>query len=153
MFSRLYISTQSRGADLDSFFSHENHAWPPALANHNIMHQGNKADPLDCLEQIVTRPSDCPLVNGKIFDGAALVHSLDPKDSTKEMKTFDDYAKQVVIPYLTKHLRSVERVDVVWDIYKSDSLKSQTRAARGSDTPIRFMFQTQHKYQLTGKAF
>ena len=32
LFSHLYISCQTRDVDLDNFFEHENHAWPPSLA-------------------------------------------------------------------------------------------------------------------------
>ena len=46
-------------------------------------------------------------------------------------KTFDEYAQQVFISYISSQLRSVSRVDLVWDIYKDDSLKGTTRAKRG----------------------
>ena len=48
-------------------------------------------------------------------------------------KTFDEYAQQVFIPYMSSQLRSVSRVDFVWDTYKDDSLKGTTRAKRGKD--------------------
>ena len=32
LFSRLYIGCQNRGADLDDFFRHENHPFPPSLS-------------------------------------------------------------------------------------------------------------------------
>ena len=32
LFSRLYISCQARDGDLDTFFEHECHNWPPSLA-------------------------------------------------------------------------------------------------------------------------
>ena len=45
LFSQLYISCQTRGADLTNFFEHENHSWPPSLAENNCdMRHGNKAD-------------------------------------------------------------------------------------------------------------
>ena len=39
--------------------------------------------------------------------------------------TFDEYAQQVFIPYISCQLRSVSRVDLVWDTYNDDSLKAQ----------------------------
>ena len=36
-----------------------------------------------------------------------------------------------------KHLSSVERVDIVWDVYKEDSLKQSTREKRGKGTRMR----------------
>ena len=46
-------------------------------------------------------------------------------------KTFDEYAQHLFIPYISSQLRSVSRVDLVWDIYKDDSLKGTARANRG----------------------
>ena len=46
-------------------------------------------------------------------------------------KTFDEYAQQVFIPYISSQLRSVSRVDLVWDTYKDNSLKGTARAKRG----------------------
>ena len=42
-------------------------------------------------------------------------------------KTFDEYAQQLFIPYICSQLRSVSRVDLVWDIYKDDSLKGTAK--------------------------
>ena len=42
--------------------------------------------------------------------------------------TFDVYAQQVFIPYISSQLRSV---NLVWDTYKDNSLKGKTRATRG----------------------
>ena len=81
LFSRMYISCQSREGELDLFFEHENHPWPPALADNNSLRQGNKSDLMRCLEELAPHPIDTPLVNVKIIDGAALVHTLDPKRS------------------------------------------------------------------------
>ena len=63
----------------------------------------------------------------RIFDGAALVHALDPQKSNCQVKTFDDYATVVFIPHLLRHLASVKPIDVVWDKYFTDSLKSDLR--------------------------
>ena len=49
-----YLSACSaRGGDLNTFFSHENHAWPPNLAELNKMRPpSNKADLVTCLEKL-----------------------------------------------------------------------------------------------------
>ncbi|KAL8573264.1 hypothetical protein ACOMHN_006675 [Nucella lapillus] len=44
LFSRLYISCQSRDGDLDTFFMHKNQPWPPSLAKLGETRSGNKAD-------------------------------------------------------------------------------------------------------------
>ena len=37
LLSQMYIGAQSRGGDMDSFFEHENHAWPPSLADNDVL--------------------------------------------------------------------------------------------------------------------
>ena len=46
-------------------------------------------------------------------------------------KTFQDYADAVFTPHIYSQLESVERVDIVWDVYVADSLESTTRQKRG----------------------
>ena len=48
-----------------------------------------------------------------------------------DVKTFDDYAQKIFLPFVEKQLRIAVRVDIVWDEYIEDSLKSQTRSERG----------------------
>ena len=37
-------------------------------------------------------------------------------------------------PYILKQLEAAQRVDVVWDVYREDSLKFTTRERRGTGT-------------------
>ena len=98
LFSRMYISCQAREGEIDVFFEHENHAWPPLLAENNSMHHSSKADLLKCLEPFSpSRPSP-PEVDVKLFDGAALVHTLEPKNAVSAVKTFKDYADSFFCP-------------------------------------------------------
>ena len=46
-------------------------------------------------------------------------------------KTFSDYATQVFLPYITSQLQHVNRLDIVWDEYIADSVKTETRTRRG----------------------
>ena len=96
------------------------------------MHHCNKSDLLDCIESYAQRPANNPEVEMKIFDGAALIHTVDPHKSNGNIVTFDDYANKVVIPYLVRHFECGQRVDVVWDEYKKDRLKSGVRNMRGT---------------------
>ena len=109
----MYISCQVRDGDLDIFFEHKNHAWPPSIAENNKMRLGIKADLLKCLEREEESPEMSPPVEVSIHDGAAIVQSLDPNRSDKRVLTFSDYALKLVLPYLSKQLMSVNRVDVV----------------------------------------
>ncbi len=89
---------------MDNFFAHENHPWPPSLASNGKMHSICKSDLIDCLESVVEFQNTVPNVDSKIIDGAALVHTLDPKKtiSKKPIKTFKDYADNVLIPTVKK---------------------------------------------------
>ena len=122
---------------MGAFFSHENHAWPPSLASNSIMHQTTKSDLTRCLEPLVSKTEGVPSVDVTILDGAALVHILDPSKSQVTVKTFQDYSQLVFLPYIQHMLQGVVRVDVVWDVYKEDSLKAQTRQNRGSGNQLR----------------
>ena len=136
LFSRMYISCQARDQDLDTFFEHENHAWPPSLDENNIMYHGNKAELLGCLEVLAPWPNETPEVDVSIIDGAALVHTFDPKKSNTVIKTFNDYAQKVIAPHLTRQLQSVTQIHIVWDTYRSDSFKSHTRQSCGVGEPL-----------------
>ena len=47
-------------------------------------------------------------------------------------KTFQDYAMLVFLPYIKAQLAArVTRVDIIWDVYIPDSLKSIARENRG----------------------
>ncbi|KAK3743379.1 hypothetical protein QZH41_002123 [Actinostola sp. cb2023] len=128
LFSQLFISCQVRGGDLDEFFSHENHAFPPALYKYGELRQGTKSDLLRCLESsTMPSQSNSPVVNAILLDGAAIVHMLKPGPC----KTFQEYGDNVFLRYVKTQLQNVSRVDVIWDEYLADSLKSQTRSKRG----------------------
>ena len=45
--------------------------------------------------------------------------------------TFEQYAQDIFKPYIMSQLNADDRVDIVWDTYKVDSLKSSTREKRG----------------------
>ena len=49
----------------------------------------------------------------------------------KTAKIFNEYALQVVIPYIKTQLQNVERLHLVWVRYICDSLKATTRVKRG----------------------
>ena len=69
-----------------------------------------------------------PNVQVIILDGSVIVNMLRPASA----KTFSEYAKQVFLPYLESQLQYASRVDIVWDEYKPDSLKAETRRKRGN---------------------
>lgn len=76
LFSRLYVSCQTRSGDLDTFFMHENQASPPSLSMEGKLRLGNKADLLRCLELEEVQSTTAPSVDAKLLDGAAIVQML-----------------------------------------------------------------------------
>jgi len=62
LFSWMYISCQARHGDLDTFFQHKCHGWPPALAEsiNTMRPPTGKAYLLPCLEALAPRPRDTP---------------------------------------------------------------------------------------------
>ena len=84
LFSRMYIACQSRAGDMEKFFRHENHRWPPALAhNGNMRGSENKSDILMKLEPFASKVDDVLGVEMKAIDGSTLTHSLDPRRETE----------------------------------------------------------------------
>ena len=127
LFSNLFIMCQTRQLDLDEFFKHENQACPPALSKDGELYKGTKSDLVTVLkDETKIEPLEVqPDTDFLIIDGAMYVHTHQPTTDT-----FLDYTKSFV-----KHIESkIEkhlRVDIIFDQYKKDSLKSETRNARG----------------------
>ena len=53
---------------------------------------------------------------------------LEPKTSS----TFEEYFSTVFATYVLKQLENSKRVDLVWDVYRDDSLKKSLREKRGA---------------------
>ena len=64
-----------------------------------------------------------------ILDGASIVNMIKPTGVT----TFQEYATQNFTSYIKKQLQRSERVDIVWDVYIENSLKSSARHKRGNN--------------------
>ncbi len=66
LFSRLYIASQTRNGDWDTFFSHENQTYPPSLSQMGMLRTGNKSDLLRCLQDLapVNEAVSSPTVQG-----------------------------------------------------------------------------------------
>ena len=138
LFGRLYIASQNCDGDLQNFFKHENQPWPPSLSQYGELRSGTKSDLLQCLEELSTPPRESPHVDVAVLDGAFIVQMLGTGTST----TFQEYVDTVFMPYIRRKLMAVHRVDIVWDVYKSSSLKSGTRTKRGSGLRRRVTLST-----------
>ena len=138
LFGHLYIASQNRDGDLQNFFKHENQPWPPSLSQYGELRSGTKSDLLQCLEELSTPPRESPHVIVAVLDGAFIVQMLGTGTST----TFQEYVDTFFMPYIRRKLMAVHQVDIVWDVYKSSSLKSGTRTKRGSGLRWRVTLST-----------
>ena len=86
-----------------------------------------KSQLAEILEVQVNIPDREPRGDAVIIDGSALINALPPRTS----KIIDDYAKEDIIPKVESYGARYERVDVVFDVYKKSSLKSEARSKRG----------------------
>lgn len=139
LFSQLFKSCQARECDLSEFFRHENQSFPAALSDTGNLYPGKKSDLVGILEDIITLPDSQPECDVIIIDGAALVHSLSPKTSN----TFEEYAVCDVVPKIQSYSSKYERTDIVFDVYKTSSLKAETRSKRGNGSRHRVTDKTE----------
>lgn len=128
LFSRLFISCQSRQCDLEEFFRHENQSAPASLSDNGKLHVCQKSQLVEVLEREMTTTDVEPrAAQAIIIDGSALVNALPPR--TK--KTFDAYASEDVLPKVEQYANKYGRADVIFDVYDKSSLKAETRSKRG----------------------
>ena len=127
LFSKLYIASQVRESDINKFFEHENHKFPISLSTNGTLRDSHKSDLLSFIEKYDTATERQVGANGvMIIDGPFLLHTRQPG----KLVTFGDYAGEFC-KYLLKLLEVNNRVDVVFDVYKDESLKTGTRSKRG----------------------
>lgn len=128
LFSRLFISCQTRECDLREFFQYENQSTPASLSDSGKFYSCQKSQLVDILKDKVTMPDSEPSADSIIIDGTAMVNASAPGRS----KSFDEYATEDIIPKVMFYSSEYRRTDIVFDVYKQPSLKSETRSQRGS---------------------
>jgi hypothetical protein len=133
LFSRLYIACQSRDGGLDDFFVHENHSLPPALSQGGNLRFGTKSDLLSGLLSVCddsTLSTDIAQLSVDLYilGGAVITQIVQPACC----KTFQDYGEKMFLPYVKSIARKTKRVDIVFDTYITNSLKTTAREKRGT---------------------
>ena len=128
LFSRLFIACQNRDGNLDEFFAFENQPWPPSLAQSGNLRSGQKAGLIKCILNQAADPPSNFQADAVILDGAVIVQML----PVKTARTFEEYFNTIFAPYVLHQLETANRVDLVFDDYRKDSLKTSTREKRGS---------------------
>ena len=134
---------------MDEFLSHETLSYPPTLSKNTEMRSGDQLQLVKCLGQLSNNHVQVPKVLARVLEGSVLVNMLKPKKN----QTFEGYCIDTVKPAIQKHVTeyNAQRMDIVFDTYKKDRLKSQTRLKRGKG--IRRKVQTNSIAPKNWKAF
>ena len=128
LFSQLYIASQVRDSTLDEFFCHENQQFPPSLSDDGMLRSGNKSDLLACFEELGEASRNKPVVQSIVMDGPAIVNMLHPVNCS----AFKEYSTKVFLPFISQQFGNVcQRVDIVWNAYVKNILKSTARSKTG----------------------
>lgn len=133
LFSRLYLGATNRKVNLDEFFNYENQPFPPSISDNGYLRNGPKGNIVDCLCEVYNNENLEDLDYGThedatafFFDGAVVVHFI----NTTGVKTFRDYSLKLQ-EYFRQFTKKFQRVDVIWDVYRTNSLKKDAREKRG----------------------
>lgn len=127
LFSKLFISYQSRECDLKKFFRHENQSHPASHSDGGMLHTCQKSHLTTILDSQITTPETEADADTIIIEGAALVNSLSPRSS----KAFEEYAMLTILPTIQAYSTKYRRTDIVFDVYRPSSLKAEISSKRG----------------------
>ena len=91
---------------------------------------GAKSDIVRCLEDVTEEQHDIPKsVEVVMLLGPDIVYVL----NTAAAITSSECAQDVFLPYVEHQLGKAHSIDVVWDNYRPDYLKAQSRARVGNE--------------------
>ena len=130
LFSRLFISCQTRQCDLQEFFRHENQSSPASLSDRGKLHTCQISQLTEIVQaQVVEVDMPQRAADGEVIivDGSAMANTTPPRTT----KTFEDYAREDILPKIKFYGATYKRVDVVFDVYKKSTLKGEARMRRG----------------------
>lgn len=96
LFSRLFISCQSRQSDLQDFFRHESQKCPPSLSQNGMLNSGVQLQLPDILKHSTDKTYEEPNADIVIIDGVALVNAKLPGSA----KMSDDYTGEVIVLHI-----------------------------------------------------
>ena len=86
-----------------------------------------KSQLTEILQAQVDIPERAPEGEVISVDGSAMVNTTPPRTS----KTFEDYAREDILPKIKFYGTTYKRVNVVFDVYMTSSLKGEARMRRG----------------------
>ena len=105
--------------DRERFSEYENQPFPPSLSEYgNLRPARQKSGIIKYIEAHQT-VNGSPAVSTTVLDGDAINNML----STREGRTFANYAHNILLPFVETHVKNANRLDIVWDRYFPNSLK------------------------------
>ena len=138
LYANLYVSAQSQNVYLDNLFEHEQHKYPPSLSEFGgIRSTINKSDFLTCLEKVRELDMEPPYVQAHVIDDPGMVHANAPYAS----KTYDEYCLNELKKKVDSISGNVDRIDIVFDVYRRITMKGEARKNRGADKGARISVQ------------
>lgn len=133
LFSRLYLGAQNRGVNLEQFFNYENQPFPPSISDNGHLRNGPKGNIVDSLcntyKDVDLEYMDYGTEDDAtafFVDGAVIVRFINPTGAG----TFGEYSSKIQ-EYFRQYTKRYERIDVVWDVYRNNSIKRDAREKRG----------------------
>ena len=131
LYANLYVSAQSRNVDLD-VFEHEQHKYLLFLSEYRGLRSTmNKSDFLPCLEK-VREPDIEPHVQACAIDGPGLL---------QWNATYGKYYLNELQKKVDNISGNVDRIDIVFDVYRRIPLKDEARKNDGADNEVRISVQ------------
>lgn len=92
-----------------------------------------------CLHDAATQTVEQPTVDAIIMGGAVIVQMLKPRMA----QSFEKHFNTVFAPHILRQLDAVNRIDLVWDVYREDTLKRSAQEKRGSGQRRKVLPKTQ----------
>ncbi len=133
LFGNMILIAQNRKLEMGEVLCYPLGPLPWSLANADgTMKKTNKAVLAKQLESRVSPTNDYPAQCATLVDAMGLIHKIHGDN-----QTFSELANHVLTQVLHDGHRS-NRIDVVFDVYKKDSIKSAERVSRGSAEAIAF---------------
>lgn len=133
LFAHMVLVAESRHLKMSDVLSHPLGPLPWALANGDgTLRKTSKAALARELEKQVLPAETIPEPSATIIGGMSLIQKMKGND-----QTFSQLADSALTQILHEGARS-QRIDVVFDVYREDSIKIAERANRGCTTGIQF---------------
>ena len=112
-YASLFVASELRDCNMDKFFKHKHHNYPPSILDYGTLRKTTKSDFLDCLQDYGSSTLTPPEFTAKVVDGTAALQSLKPVI----FETFGQYASTEFYNSVLRYINEecVQRVDVVFD--------------------------------------